>query len=57
MDTNEYVREREMSPSWETASRSAAQQPEGSLSYSQEPSTGPYPESDESTPHNAILFS
>jgi len=30
--------------------------PEGSLSYSQEPSTGPYPETDESTPYIPTLF-
>jgi hypothetical protein len=29
---------------------------EGLLPYSQEPSTGPYPEPDESSPHYAILF-
>jgi hypothetical protein len=30
-------------------------EPEGSLSYSQEPSTGPYPEPDQSTPYHPIL--
>jgi hypothetical protein len=29
---------------------------EGSLSCSQEPSTGPYPEPDESSPYHLILF-
>jgi hypothetical protein len=30
-------------------------QPEGSLPCSQEPSTGPYPEPDQSNPHHPIL--
>jgi hypothetical protein len=30
--------------------------PEGSLPFSQEPVTGPYPESDESSPYYPILF-
>jgi hypothetical protein len=30
---------------------------EGSLSCSQEPATGPYPESDESNPHPPTLLS
>jgi hypothetical protein len=30
--------------------------PEGSLPCSQEPSTGPYPEEDQSNPHYPILF-
>jgi hypothetical protein len=30
--------------------------PEGSLPYSQEPATGPYPESDKSGPHLPTLF-
>jgi hypothetical protein len=32
-------------------------EPEGSLSWSQEPATGPYPEPDESNPHPQTLFS
>jgi hypothetical protein len=31
-------------------------EPEGSLPYSQEPSTGPYPEPDQSNPYHPILF-
>jgi len=31
-------------------------EPEGSLSYSQEPVTGSYPESDKSSSHCPILF-
>jgi hypothetical protein len=31
-------------------------EPEGSLPHSQEPSTGPYPESDESSPYHPILY-
>jgi hypothetical protein len=30
-------------------------EPEGSLPYSQEPSTGPYPEPDQSSPYHPIL--
>jgi hypothetical protein len=52
----------ELSPSWEAASCAAIQelpnivwQPEGSLPCSQEPSTCPYPESDQSSPHHPIL--
>jgi hypothetical protein len=30
-------------------------EPEGSLRYSQEPSTGPYPEPDRSSPYHSIL--
>jgi hypothetical protein len=29
-------------------------EPEGSLPYSQEPSTGPYPEPDQSSPYHPI---
>jgi hypothetical protein len=46
----------ELSPSWETTCCSATQkfprnvmEPEGSLASSQQPSTGPYPEPNEST--------
>jgi hypothetical protein len=31
-------------------------EPEGSLTRSQEPSTGPYPEPDQSSPYYSILF-
>jgi hypothetical protein len=52
-----------MEPStWEAASCAATQEfpqyfiePEGSLPYSQEPSTGPYPELDQSNPYHPIL--
>jgi hypothetical protein len=30
--------------------------PEGSLPWSQDPATGPYPESDESSPHHHTVF-
>jgi hypothetical protein len=53
----------ELKISWEAASRSAAQEfpqhfmvPEGSLPCSQEPSTGPYPEPDQSSQYLPILF-
>jgi hypothetical protein len=32
-------------------------EPEGSLPCLQEPATGPYPESDQSSPHPPTLFS
>jgi hypothetical protein len=51
-----------LSPSSEVASRGAAQvypqhfmAPEGSLPYSQEPSTGSYPKPDQYRPHHLIL--
>jgi hypothetical protein len=51
----------ELSPSWETANCAATQElpqhfmePEGSLSCSQEPSTGPYPKPDRSSPVHTI---
>jgi hypothetical protein len=31
-------------------------EPEGSLPYSQETSTGPYPEPDQSSPYQLILY-
>jgi hypothetical protein len=47
----------DLSPSWEAANCAAIQkiprnfnEPEGSTPSSQEPSTGPYPESDRSSP-------
>jgi hypothetical protein len=54
-----------MEPSsyWEANSRSATQEfpqhfmePEGSLPCLQEPSTGPYPEPEQSKPNHPILF-
>jgi hypothetical protein len=52
----------ELSPSCEAANCAAAQELssilrnlEGSLPYSQEPSTGPYPEADESNTYYLIL--
>jgi hypothetical protein len=53
----------QLSPSWEAASRSATQEfpklfiePEGSLPGSQELSTGPYREQDESSRYLPIQF-
>jgi hypothetical protein len=53
----------EHSPSWEANSHSVTQkipppliEPEGSLPCSQEPATGPYPESDESSLQLLTLF-
>jgi hypothetical protein len=52
----------ELIPSGEAASCAATQEfpqnfmePEGSLSFSQEPSIGPYPEPDQSSPYHPIL--
>jgi hypothetical protein len=53
----------ELSPSWKAASRSSTLElkknswkvPEGSLPCSQEPTTGPYPEPDQSCPYNTII--
>jgi hypothetical protein len=52
----------ELSPSWEAASSAATHrisqhftEPEGSLSCSQAPSTGPYPDPDQSSPNRPIL--
>jgi hypothetical protein len=54
---------REMSPFWEAANWAAIQkipsnfkQPEGSSPCPQEPSTGPYPEPDRSSPYHTIPF-
>jgi hypothetical protein len=51
-----------LSPSWETASWAGTQkfpqyfmEPEGSLPCSQDPSTGPYPEPDRSSPYHPNL--
>jgi hypothetical protein len=53
----------DVSPSWEAASRSTTQQfssillnPEGLLSCSKEPATGPYRKQDESSPYHPIIF-
>jgi hypothetical protein len=53
----------ELSHSREATSRSALQEfpqnfmePEGSVACSQEPSTGPYPEPQQVSPYQAILF-
>jgi hypothetical protein len=52
----------ELSPSWEAANCAATQkipsnfkEPEGSSLCSQEPSTGPYPEPDRSSPYHHTL--
>jgi hypothetical protein len=49
----------ELSPSWQLCSYSRTSQnfmkPEGSLSCSKEPSTGPYSETDQSNPYHPIL--
>jgi hypothetical protein len=51
----------ELSPSCEAASYAATEElhqyfmePEGSLPCSQEPSTGPYPEPDQSNPYHPL---
>jgi hypothetical protein len=48
-----------MSPCWEASSYAATQEfykmfmePEGSLPFSQEPSNGPYPEPDQTSPYH-----
>jgi hypothetical protein len=53
----------ELSSSWEAASRSVTQEipyilwnPKFHLPYLQDPSTGPYPEPDESSPYHTVLF-
>jgi hypothetical protein len=52
----------EKNPSWEDNNCSASQEitrllePEDSLPCSQQPSTGPYPKPDESSPKLSILF-
>jgi hypothetical protein len=52
----------EQSPSCEANSHSASQEiltfmePELSLSFSEGPATGPYPDPDESSPHLYTLF-
>jgi hypothetical protein len=52
----------DLSPSWEDASRSAIQvftkkviKSQGSLPCSHGPSSGPYPEADESSPYNTFV--
>jgi hypothetical protein len=48
----------ELSPFWDAASSRTSQhfmESEGSLTCSQEPSTGPYPEPDQSSPYHPIL--
>jgi hypothetical protein len=52
----------ELSPSWETDNCAATQElpsilePVGSSPSSQEPSTGPYPDPDQSSPYHPLIF-
>jgi hypothetical protein len=54
MDSESFLRNRQ-SLSYSTVSQHITE-PEDSLPRSHEPSTGPYPEPDESIPYHPILF-